>query len=35
MTNIGRDLSILNAEYELFPNLVVPSTNLVLAHGSS
>ncbi len=31
MTNIGRDKSILNVEYELFPNLVVPPQTAVYA----
>ncbi len=35
MTNIGRDNSNLNAEFELIPNLVVPPPTAVYAHGRS
>ncbi len=34
MTNIERDKSILNVEFELFPNLVLPPPSAVYAHGS-
>ncbi len=33
MTNIEKDKSILNAEFELFPNLVVPRSTAVYASG--
>ncbi len=33
MTDIGRDMSILNEEFELFPNLVVPPPTAVYSRG--
>ncbi len=33
MTNIGRDKSFLNAEFELFPNFVVTPPTVVYAHS--
>ncbi len=33
MTNIGRDKSIINAEFELFPSMVVPPPTAVYACG--
>ncbi len=35
MTNIGRDKSILNAEFELFTNLVMLPPTIVYARGKS